>query len=87
MGMFGMLECAKNFRHKFGGPDCKLCKRVDDENHRINCCPNFSERNLYKSRFSFDFKSIYSDDEDTVDRTIDIILSPWNLENGQNTMQ
>ena len=87
MGMCGMLECAQNFRHMFGGHDCKLCKVVDNEDHRINYCPNFSNRNLYYSRFSFDFKGIYSDDEDTVNRSIDVILCLWNLENGQNTMK
>ena len=36
--MFGMLDCAKNYKNSYKGDLCSVCQTVDDENHRINSC-------------------------------------------------
>ena len=87
IGMCGMLECANNFKYGYGGADCKLCGVVDDEDHRINMCPKYGECNLYQSQLKYDFGSIHSDDVETVDRTIEVVMHIWNLKNGKNEMK
>ena len=87
MSMFGMLDCAKNFKSGNGGNGCRTCGVVDDENHRINQCVRFRHFNLYQSPVKYDFCTIYSEDEDAVVRTIDVIMHVWNLENGRNEMR
>ena len=87
MSMSGMLDCAKNFRHKYGGTNCTVCNVLDDENHRINECYRYRELNLYHSRWKYEFRTIFSDDKDAVDRTLQVIVSLWNLENGRNEMK
>ena len=87
MAMCGMLDCGKNFKFKYGGTGCNLCKAVDDENHRINDCLKFKGLNLYGSDVKYDFQTIYSKDEESVIRTIDVVMSMWNLENGRNEMK
>ena len=49
---------------------CGTCNLVDDENHHINECLRFKDRNLYMSVLKYDFGAVYSEDEDTVNRTI-----------------
>ena len=87
MGMFRTLECATNYKHGYGGEICKTCSVIDDENHRINKCSRFKETNLYHSPLEYDFYGIYTDDDDNVDRTIEVIGHIWNLENGRNEMR
>ena len=85
IGMCRMLECAKNFKYGYVGADFKLCRVVDDEDHRINMYPKYKARNLYLSQY--DFGSIHSDDVETVDRTIEVVMHLLNLKNGKNEMK
>ena len=87
MAMCGMLDCGKNYKFGYGGTTCRTCDAVDDENHRINECCKFKERNLYESEIKYDFDTIYSNEEESVIRTIEVIMLLWNLENGQNVMK
>ena len=87
MAMCGMLDCGKNFKFKYGGTECNLCKTVDDENHCINECFKFKGSNLYESDVKYDFHTIYSNEEESVLRTIEVVMSIWNLENGCNKMK
>ena len=50
MSMFGMLDCAANYKHGYGGGNCAQCNVTDDEDHRINNCIRFKGRNLLYSR-------------------------------------
>ena len=84
MSMFGMLQCANNFKFGYGDNRCKECGVLDDENHRINYCCKFSEFNLFHSSVKYDFDGIFSTDNDVVYRTIEVIMHVWNLENGKN---
>ena len=86
MSMFGMLDCANNYKYGNKGELCSMCNTTDDENHRINFCKKFSGMNLCDSLVKFDFRSIYSMNHETVDRAIDVVSSLWNLRNGKNEM-
>ena len=87
MSLFGMLKCAKNFKCGLGDANCRDCGEIDDENHRINYCSRFKELNLYSSPIKFDFDGIFSDDDDTVSRTLEVVDHLWNLDNGRNEMR
>ena len=87
MSMFGMLDCAKNYKHGYKGDLCSVCGTTDDENHRINYCPKFIKTNLCNSLVKFDFSSMYSINQETVDRAIDVVSCLWILENGKNEMR
>ena len=84
MSMSGMLQCANNFRFGYGHKNCNECGVLDDENHRINYCPKFAQFNLFHSSIKYDFEGIFSKDNDTVSRTIEVVMHVWNLENGKN---
>ena len=87
MSMTGMLDCAKNYKNGYKGDLCSVCGTTDDENHRINFCTKFSRINLCNSLVKFDFRCIYSQDPETVDRAIDVVSMLWNLSNGKNEMR
>ena len=87
MSMFGMLDCANNYKYGNKGELCSVCNTTDNENHRINFCTKFSGMNLCNSLVKFDFSSIYSMNHETVDRAIDVVGSLWNLRNGKNEMR
>ena len=44
------------------------------ENHRINYCGKYREINLYNSSLKIDFNFIYSENAQTVDRMLDVII-------------
>ena len=87
MARYHMLDCRRNFKKGYGGDLCNVCKTIDDENHRINYCTKYKERNLALSPIKFDFESIYSDNEETVKRALEVISHLWNVENGENSMK
>ena len=60
---------------------------MDDENHRINFCTKYCGTNLCDSLVKFDFCCIYSQNQESIDRTIDVVGSLWNLANGKNEMR
>ena len=86
MSMFGMLDCARNYKYGYKGELCSVCGTIDDENHRVNFCSKFHETNLCESLVKFDFRSIFSSNKETVDRAIIVICDIWNLRNGKNEM-
>ena len=87
MGLAGMLDCAKNFHHKYRTIECKDCMKIDDESHRINDCIKYKHVNLYYSRLKFDFKSICSANKTTLDRAETVIRAIWALDNGKNCVR
>ena len=87
MGRFGMLQCAANFSHGFGGKNCKKCKVVDNESHRINNCVEWEGINLLKSNEILDYNLIYSEDENESTKVVQQILSMWDLGNNRNCMR
>ena len=45
-----MPDCGTNYKHGYGGEKCKQCNEPDDENHRLNDCIKYKERNLFCSQ-------------------------------------
>ena len=87
MSMFGMLDCAKNFKMGHGGINCNFCKVMDDENHQINYCPKYKKRNLYNSSIKFDFSLINSDEDEIIEQVLEVVCELWDLGKGKNTMR
>ena len=87
MSIFGMLNCSKNYEYGYKGDLCSMCNVTDDENHRINFCPKFSQTNLCNSLVKFDFRCIHSMNQEAIDRAIDVVSDLWNLRNGKNEMR
>ena len=86
MSMLGMLKCTNNFKSGLGKAQCNNCKVIDDEN-RINSCYLYRELNLYFSPIKYKFQSIILDNEDAINRTVEVVEHLWNLENGRNEMR
>ena len=87
MSLCHMLNCANNYKVGNSSQICTNCNEVDDENHRINDCSKYQQFNLFLSPIKYDFMSIYSKDEETISRTIEVVLSAWNLANNKNEMR
>ena len=58
---------------------------LDDEEHRLNTCPKWT-RNDDKNRGNVDFTEIYSNNPDSLRKTIKIIESVWNTKTGNGSM-
>ena len=67
---------------------CIMCKVIDDEEHRLNYCSRFEEVNFCSLNVDdkVEFKTIFSDNLDTLRVIIDRISKVWNLKNGHGTM-
>ena len=87
MGRFGMLQCAANFSNGYGGKNCVKCNVIDDEQHRINHCPEWGDINLISTNECIDFGLIYDDDDDVSMQVIERIISMWDLGNNMNCMR
>ena len=87
MGKFGMLRCAANFQNGYGNKECKECKVLDNENHRINSCKVYQHINLYNSPENVDFNMIHSKENSECMKVVEKILMMWDLANGKNVMR
>ena len=87
MARYRMLDCAKNFKGKYGTEYCKECNVVDDESHRLNSCVKWKHVNLYNGGYSIDFSAVFSEDKNTLRLMSRLLRSVWNLENGKNEMR
>ena len=87
MARYRMLDCAKNFKGKYGTEYCKECNVVDDESHRLNSCVKWKHVNLYNGGYSIDFNAVFSEDISTLRLMSRLLRSVWNLENGKNEMR
>ena len=87
MARYGMLDCAANYRGKYGTNLCTQCKVIDDENHRINFCKRWQNINLYRTDYILNFDTIFSDNIEEIRQMSDCLESIWNLENGKNEMR
>ena len=87
MGRYGMLKCAANFSCGYGSKNCSECGVIDDEDHRINHCTLWQDRNLCRSDDKIDFNLIYSENIHESIKVVEIILKLWDLGNGKNAMR
>ena len=79
----GMLECGKNFRGTI--PEmCRKCQVLDDENHRINDCPDWHHPNDLNR---VDFQDIYCNDTQKLQTIMKRIQSIWELSLGKGSMK
>ena len=83
---YGMLECGKNFKGTMG-IKCNLCNVQDDENHRLNHCAKWKDRNLFNSNEKVDFQNVHSNDILNLKAVIPHIQTLWNVKNAHGTMQ
>ena len=83
---FGMLQCGKNHQGTMK-QICDTCNCIDDENHRLNYCKKWKDRNLSDSITKVDFNDIYSSDPHTVRALIPHIESLWNTKNAHGSFR
>ena len=65
---------------------CSLCSTLDDENHRLNICPKWEDRNFSKRDTKVNFIDIYSEDIDTVRKIIVHNEKIWNTRTAGGSM-
>ena len=87
MGRYGMLQCAANFSDGYGGKDCRKCWVEDNEQHRMNQCPEWRDINMLNQDKPVDFNEIYSEEKENVTKVVDMIISMWDLGNSKNCMR
>ena len=74
----GMLECGFNYKGTI--PEkCRTCNTIDDENHRLNDCPEWQERNNFREQTKCQFDNIFSDSQSTLDEICTKIENVWEL--------
>ena len=83
---FGMLQCGKNHQGTMK-QICDTCNCIDDENHRLNYCKKWKDRNLSDSITKVDFNDIYSSDPHIVRALIPHIESLWNTKNAHGSFR
>ena len=82
----GMLECGKNFKATI--PEtCNKCLQLDNENHRMNECPNWEHLNYINSGNKVDFQDVYSSDPQKLSLVTDRIRGVWELSLGKGVMK
>ena len=82
---FHMLECGTNFKGT-KSEMCRVCKTIDDENHRLNSCKLYRYTNLYNETHKVAFNDIYSSDINILKQTLPYIEKVWNTRNANGTM-
>ena len=82
---FHMLECGTNFKGTLS-EICRLCRTVDDENHRLNHCKTYRSTNLYDETRKVNFNDIYSSDVNILKQIIPYIDKVWNTRNANGSM-
>ena len=68
-------KCANNFFTKYGSKQCRQCKVIDDETHRIIDCPKWQGINMTNGHDKVDFSDIYSDKYETCHKVVERIVS------------
>ena len=86
LARYGMLECGANFKGTI--PEmCRSCNIKDDENHRMNDCCAWQERNKFLNPIKCDFNDIYSDSCDRLKNICDEIENIWELKYSKGRMR
>ena len=83
---YGMLECGKNYKGTMK-QQCEKCKCEDDENHGMNHCIKWRERNFHHYEEKVNFNLIYSKDLHSLRYIISKIEEIWNTRNAHGTMR
>ena len=82
----GMLTCGRNFKATI--PEvCRECRLVDNENHRLNQCPQWQDTNFVNDDTLVEFTDIFSDNEQKLSQIIQRIQRVWELHVGNGAMK
>ena len=73
---FRMLECGANFKNTIDTV-CSVCKKRDDEDHRLNHCKRFRTTNHYDDDVKPNFEDVYSSNVSVLRNIIPTIESVW----------
>ena len=84
MARYGMLDCARNFKTHYKNVNCKTCKTIDDEAHRLNECMELREINWAEKELKIDFDMVYSQDIKVLREMSGNIKRIWKLTCGSN---
>ena len=82
---YGMLQCGKNYQGTMN-KTCDKCNCIDDENHRLNYCVKWKDRNYHNETGKVDFKLIYSNEIAVLRSILPSIEKLWNTRNANGTM-
>ena len=81
-----MLQCGTNFKGTLP-ENCRSCSVKDDENHRLNECTMWQERNRSLSTTKCDFQDVFSDSYDKLETICDEIENLWELKYSKGRMR
>ena len=80
-----MLECGKNMKGTIA-EICSDCNVLDDENHRLNFCTKWADKNNVHGK-DVDFGDVYTNDKEALNRVIERIEKVWELKYGNGKMK
>ena len=85
LARFRMLECGVNYKGTLKEM-CNVCKKIDDENHRLNHCVKFRSTNFCDRVDKVHFETVYTDDKSKLKEIVPILNLVWNTRNANGTM-
>lgn len=65
---------------------CKECNILDDENHRLNYCEKWKDRNNFNENVKIDFNLVFSERVEELRYIIQFIEKLWNTRNAHGSM-
>ena len=86
MARYGMLQCGTNFKGTMN-PTCQTCDVLDNEYHRLNCCPIWNTPDEIEMKDDIDFNLIYSPDINVIRPIIKEIDRLWNTKCANGSMK
>ena len=86
MARYGMLQCGTNFKGTMN-PTCQTCIVLDNEYHRLNCCPIWNTPDEIEMKDDIDFNLIYSPDINVIRPIIKEIDRLWNTKCANGSMK
>ena len=79
---YGMLDCGNNFKGSSKGI-CITCNKIDDEDHRLNECPKWTDSET-NEKINFDL--IYSTDIEEIYPVLTRVNQLWNTRYAHGSM-
>ena len=81
-----MLTCGRNFKATIP-EECRECQLVDNENHRLNQCPQWHETNFVNNDTLIEFTDVFSNEREKLSPIIQRIQQVWELHVGNGAMK
>ena len=83
---YGMLQCGKNYKGTMN-EICNECDILDDEDHRLNYCVKWKDRNNFNETVKIDFNLVFSERIEELRYIIECIEKLWNTRNAHGSMK